>query len=427
MPIKTYKFRLCPTKKQVATLEWTLDRCRELYNACLQERRDTWNIIKRHPNFYDEEWRKQTVKDHSISLYDQQNQLPEMKELRAEYNDIGAHVLQNVANRVDKAFKAFFRRVKTGEKAGFPRFKSKDRYDSFTYPDMAGLKLDDKCVVLPKIGHVKIKLHREMRGILKTCTVKREGDCWYVAFSCELETTQEKQTPYTDQAIGIDLGLYHFAALSTGDIIDNPRHYRKAEKKLVEAQQSLSRKKRGSNRRKKARKAVSRIHRKVRNQRANFLHKWSRRLVNTYEAIVFEELAPSKMSKAPKPKQDENEKYLPNGAAVKAGLNKSILDAGWSTFVLMCQYKAANAGMTQVYKVDPYKTSQVCSACLHEGPHKDLSERVHTCEMCGLVLDRDVNAAVNILAVWQDDLKLRPEPKKTKKPRLGQSLQGQPC
>ncbi len=259
---------------------------------------------------------------------------------------------------------------------------------------------------------------------MKTCTLKREGDCWYVALSCEIEGTEGKKTPSTDQAVGIDLGLYHFAALSTGDIIDNPRHYRKAEQKIVGMQQELSRKKRRSNRRKKTVKKLSKAYRKVRNQRQDFLHKWSRNLVNTYEAIVFEELAPSKMSKTPKPKQDENGKYLPNGAAVKAGLNKSILDAGWSTFVALCEYKAACAGLTQIYKVDAYKTSQVCSACLHEGPHKDLSERVHVCEMCGLVLDRDVNAAINILAVWQDGLKLRPEPKakKTKKPRSGRDL-----
>jgi putative transposase len=426
MPMKTFKFRLYPTKKQAETLEWTLARCCELYNACLQERRDAWAIIKRHPNFYDEEWRKQAMKDHGVSFYTQSNQLPEIKELREEYKDIYAQVLQDTLRRVDKAFKAFFRRAAAGQKAGYPRFQGRDRYDSFCYPQ-AGFSLEGSKLVLSKIGHVKIKLHRPVQGTIKTCTIKREGDCWYVALSCEIEATQEKRTPYTDQAVGIDLGIYHFAALSSGDIIDNPRHYRKAEKKLVAVQKEVSRKKRGSNRRKKAIKRLGKAHRKVRNQRQDFLHQWSRRLVNTYEAIVFEDLKPANMSRAPKPKQDENGKYLPNGAAVKAGLNKSILDAGWSNFVSLCEYKAECAGAVQVYKVDPYKTSQVCSACLHEGPHKDLDERVHTCEECGLVLDRDVNAACNILAVWQDNLKLRPEPK-AKKPRLGQSPQGtRPC
>ena len=421
--LRTFKYRLYPTKKQIGTLQWTLDRNREIYNAALQERRDTWNIIKCHPNFYDEAWRKQATKDHGISCYDQINQLPEIKEIREEYNEIYSQVLQETLKRVDKAFKAFFRRVQNGEKAGYPRYQGYDRYDSFCYPQ-SGFSLEGNKLVLSKIGHLKIKLHRPIQGNMKTCTLKREGDCWYVALSCEIEGTEGKKTPSTDQAVGIDLGLYHFAALSTGDIIDNPRHYRKAEQKIVGMQQELSRKKRRSNCRKKTVKKLSKAYRKVRNQRQDFLHKWSRNLVNTYEAIVFEELAPSKMSKTPKPKQDENGKYLPNGAAVKAGLNKSILDAGWSTFVALCEYKAACAGLTQIYKVDAYKTSQVCSACLHEGPHKDLSERVHVCEMCGLVLDRDVNAAINILAVWQDGLKLRPEPKakKTKKPRSGRDL-----
>lgn len=422
MPIKSYKFRLYPTKKQVETLEWTLARCCELYNACLQERRDTWTIIKRHPNFYDEEWRKQAMKDHGIGLYDQQNQLPEMKDLRPEYKGIGAHVLQNVTNRVDKAFQSFFRRVKKGEKAGYPRFHARDRYDSFCFPDTSNWKLEGNRLKLGNIGAIKIRLCREMQGKIKTCAVKRECDCWYATFSCEIEATQEKHTPYTDESIGVDLGLHHFAALSTGDIIDNPRPYRKAEEKIGAIQKEVARKKRGSNRRKKAIKRLSTAHLKVRNQRQDFLHQWSRRLVNTYETIVFEDLAPSNMSKAPKPKQDEDGKYLPNGAAIKAGLNKSILDAGWSTFVSLCEYKAECAGTVQVIKVDPYKTSQVCSGCLQEGAHKDLSERVHTCEHCGLVLDRDVNAAINILAVWRDDLKLRPEPKQ-KKPRSGRDPQ----
>jgi putative transposase len=401
--MRTYKYRLYPTRKQSKTLQWTLDRNRELYNAALQERKEIY---------------KYTGKGTTYNA--QAHQLPEIKELREEYKGIHSQVLQDTLKRVDKAFQAFFRRVAAGEKPGYPRFQGRDRYDSFCYPQV-GFALEGSKLVLSKIGHVKIKLHRPVQGTIKTCTINREGDCWYACFSCEIEATQEKHTPYTDEAVGIDLGFYHFAALSTGDIIENPRHYRKAEKKITGIQQEVARKKRGSKRRKKTIKRLSKAYRKVRNQRQDFLHQWSRRLVNTYEAIVFEDLAPSKMSKAPKPKQDEDGKYLPNGAAVKAGLNKSILDAGWSTFVSLCEYKAAWAGMTQMYKVDPYKTSQVCSGCLQEGAHKDLSERTHVCEHCGLVLDRDVNAALNILAVWQDDLKLRPDPKpkKQKKPRTG--------
>lgn len=405
MSMKSYKYRLYPTKKQQETLQWTLDRCRELYNAALQERRDAWKMCRT-----------------SISFYDQDKQLPDIKEVRLEYKEISSLPLRDVLQRVDKAYKAFFRRVKNGEKPGYPRFLDENRYNSFTYLQGQGFSLThDKRVCLSKIGSIKIKLHREIIGKIKTCTVKREGKHWYAVFSCDLEGHNEQRTPYTDDAVGVDLGLYHFAALSSGGIIDNPRYYRQAEAKLIKAQQALSRKKKKNqqkgckgNRRKKAIQRVAKHHRKIRNQRQDFLHKQSRWLVDTYETIVFEDLEPSKMSKAPQPKQDEETgQYLPNGASVKAGLNKSILDAGWSTFISMCEHKAAWAGVVQVAKVDPYKTSQVCSGCLHEGPHKELSERVHTCENCGLVLDRDINAAINIKNVWAG-LNLRPA-KKTKK------------
>jgi putative transposase len=189
------------------------------------------------------------------------------------------------------------------------------------------------------------------------------------------------------------------ATLSTGDVIENPRYYRKAARKLEKAQQALARKKRGSNRRKKAVQRVAKLHRKVRNQRNDYLHQWSRRLVNTYETIVFEDIAPANLSRRAKPKQDEEtEQYLPNGASAKSGLNKSIMDAGWSQFIAFCEYKAANAGTVQVVSVDPKYTSQVCSGC-GTIRKKELSERWHSCE-CGCELDRDHNAALNIKALW---------------------------
>jgi putative transposase len=375
--MKTFKYRLYPTKSQIEKLQWTLDRCREVYNAALQERREAWKYERK-----------------SISKYDQHHDLVEIRnEIRPEYQQIGSHVLRNVVNRVDKAYQGFFRRVKNGEKAGYPRFQGKNRYDSFCFPDLAGWKLEGNKLHLTKFGAFKIKLHREIQGKIKSCTIKREGKHWYVAFVCEMEQCQ--QSPYTDDIIGIDLGVLHLATLSTGDVIENPRHYRRAEKKLVKLQQALSRKKRGSNRRKKAAQRVAKAHRKIRNQRQDFLHKQSRQLVNTYQTLVFEDIKPANLSKAPKPKQDEEGKYLPNGASAKAGLNKSILDAGWSTFIMMCEYKAECAGTVQVIKVNPKYTSQICSGC-GQVRKKELSERWHSCE-CGCELDRDHNAAINIL------------------------------
>jgi putative transposase len=320
MSKQAYKFRLYPTKKQVQTLTSTLDRCRELFNAALQERRDAYRMVGKRINYYD-----------------QANQLPDIKEIREEYRDIHSQVLQDVLRKAHKAYEAFFARCKRGDTPGYPRFKGRNQFDSFTFPQSGFSITHDNRVCLSKIGSVKGKLHREIKGSIKTCTIKREGDCWYVVFACEVEP---EPLEVCEEAIGIDLGLLHFATLSTGDTIENPRYYRKAEKKLEHLQQSLARKKRGSTRRTKAVKQVAKAHRKVANQRKDFLHKASHALVNSYGLIVFEELQPANMSKRPKPKQDEQGNYMPNGAAAKGGLNKSIVDAGWAMFQQFCTYKA---------------------------------------------------------------------------------------
>lgn len=358
-------------------MSWTLTRCRELYNAALSERRDAYKYAGKR-----------------ITYSDQQNDLPEIKhEIREEYQEIAAHVLQNVLNRLEEAFKGFFRRVKAGEKPGYPRFQGRNRYNSFTYPDGAGWKFDGKYLRLTKIGNIKVKMHREMEGKIKTVTIKREVDQWYVCFSCEVAESEKLPLSYED--VGIDLGVTHLATLSNGEMIEHPRYYRQAKKTLEKRQQALSRKKKGSHRREKAKRLIGRAHRKIRNQRRDFLHKQSRALVNRYQVIVFEDIQTSNLVRRPKPKQDEETKhYLPNGAAAKGGLNKSILDAGWSTFVEMCTVKAAWAGRTLI-KVNPKYTSQVCSGC-GAVRKKTLEERWHSCD-CGAELDRDVNAALNIL------------------------------
>jgi putative transposase len=371
MSKQAYKFRLYPTGKQQERLQETLDRCRELYNAAVQERRDAYRMAGK-----------------SITYYDQANQLPEIKQEREEYQDIHSQVLQDVLRKVDKAFQAFFARCKRGDTPGFPRYKGRKQFDSFTYPQVGFSLTHDNRVCLSKIGTIKVKLHREIKGVIKTCTIKREGEHWYVVFACEVE---QEPLEACDEAVGIDLGLLHFATLSTGETIENPRFFRKTEKKLAKLQQSLSRKQRGSHRRKKAVQRVAKAHRKVRNQRADFLHKESRQLVNEFGLIVFEELQPANMSKRAKPKRDENGTYLPNGGSAKSGLNKSIVDAGWGQFVQYCTYKAENAGRT-VVQVHPKYTSQVCSGC-GTVKKKELSERWHSCE-CGTELDRDHNAAL---------------------------------
>ncbi|HEY4034301.1 MAG TPA: transposase [Ktedonobacteraceae bacterium] len=381
--MKAFKYRISPTRRQSDALQFILDRNRELYNASLEERREAYRMS-----------------GISISSNDQSAQLPAIKKIRPEYKEIYSQILQDTLKRVDKAFKAFFKRCKEGKTPGFPRFQGYDRYDSFTYPQIEKLKgkptisIENKKVVLPKIGHIKIKQHRPLEGKVKTATIKREGKHWYIVFVCEVET--QKKLPYTDLAIGIDMGLKHFMTDSNGDVVDNPRFFRKSHGRMKKKQQRLSKRKNKSHRRKRSAQLVGKAQKKVRNQRRDFHHKESRILVDTFETIIFEDLRVHNMVRKPKAKQDENGKYLPNGAAAKGGLNKSILDAGWANFIELVKHKAEWAGVI-VYEVDPRKTSQICSACHKEGEHKDLSVRTHVCVHCGVVLDRDKNAAINIL------------------------------
>jgi putative transposase len=214
MQHRSFQYRLSPTQKQADTLQWILDRTRELYHAAVQERRDAYEVIKHRPDFYDRQARKQAGQTQNITYFSQANQLSEIKDDREEYKDIHSQILQDVLKRVDKAFKAFFRRCASGATPGYPRFQGRDRYDSFTYPQ-GGYSL----------------------------SIKREGEQWYVVFSCEV---QAEPLSVSETAVGIDLGVVHFATLSTGETIENPRYLRRGEQKLKVLHQSLSTKKRGS-------------------------------------------------------------------------------------------------------------------------------------------------------------------------------------
>ncbi len=342
---KSFKFRVFPTHAQVTKLEATLDICRELYNAGLQERRDAYRLERK-----------------SMRYVEQANQLPDIKKIRQDVAGVHSQVLQDVLKRVEKAFDGFFRRVKTKQKAGFPRFRSHKRYDSFTYAQ-SGFALTDGKLRLSKIGDVRIKLHRPVEGKIKTLTITRSAtDKWYACFSVE---TEAQPLPTCERSVGIDVGLSHFATLSNGEQIANPRFFRTDEKALAKAQ------------RREKRKAARRIHERIANRRRNFAHQLSHDLVSLFGLIVFEDLNIKGMVK-------------------NHCLAKSIQDAAWSQLVQFATYKAENAGRRSV-KVDPRFTSQTCSACGLVAK-KTLSERVHDCS-CGLVLDRDHNAALNILSL----------------------------
>lgn len=355
---RAYKYRIYPSRAQEATLEHWLALCCELYNAGLQERRGAWCIAHK-----------------TISYKHQQNQLPEIKENCPELGAIHSQVLQDVLRRLDGAFDAFFRRVKAGEKAGFPRFRSRSRYNSFTFPH-SGFAFEQGKLRLSKIGRVKIKLHRPIEGSIKTLTIRRSSTGkWFACFAAEAES---ESLPDTANAVGIDCGLKSFAMLSTGETIANPKFYRVEEKRLVKAQRKLSAAIKGSSERKKRRKVVARIHERIANKRRDFAHKESRKLVNRFAIIVFEDLNIRGMLKNHR-------------------LAKSISDAAWNQLVQYTSYKAAKAGRRAV-QVNPRNTSQACSGC-GSIAKKDLSLRIHNCSGCGLTLDRDHNAAINILAL----------------------------
>jgi putative transposase len=346
--------------------QW-LEECRWLFNHFLAERKNTWEQEQK-----------------SLSLYEQHASLPALKEQRPSLASVHSQVLQNVAVRIDLAFKAFFRRVKAGEKPGYPRFRGKGRYDSFTFPQ-SGFSLDGNILRLSKIGNVKVVLHRPVEGRIKTCTIKRSSTGkWYVMFSCEWEQTP---LPENNEAVGIDVGLHSFATLSTGEHIENPRFFRQEEKALAKAQRKLSKAEKGTLERKKRRKVVARIHERIAWKRQDFIHQHSRRIINRFGIIAVEDIHVNRM--------------LHNHC-----LAKSISDAAWSGFFQLLAQKAAWAAR-QFVTVNPAYTSQTCSSCGHR-QKMPLSERVFKCPCCGLELDRDHNAAVNILGLGLQSLGINP-------------------
>jgi putative transposase len=358
MFIRSYKFRIYPTRAQVSRLERTLDICRELYNAALQERRDAWRIARK-----------------SVVYKDQQNQLPEIKAIRPELGMVHSQVLQDVLRRLDKAFDAFFRRVKTGDKAGFPRFRSRARYDSFTY-SQSGFAIEHGKLRLSKIGMVKIKLHRPIEGKVKTLTITRSSTGkWYACFSVECEAKPLQQV---SSAVGIDMGISNFATLSTGEVIDNPKFFRGEEKQLAKAQRKLSAAKKGSPERSKQRKVVARVHERIANKRRDFAHQESRYLADKFGVIIFEKLNIRGMVK-------------------NHCLAKSIQDAAWSQTIQFTAYKAESAGRFEV-EVNPRNTSNT-TFCCGEKVDITLADRVIHCPKCHSVTDRDYNASLNILAL----------------------------
>ncbi len=354
---KTFKEKLRPTPAQERMLDEVLWRCRNLYNIALEQRITAYQ--------------RRRV---SVSRYEQEAELKAIREAFPEYGAIHSHVLQDVLARLDKTYQAFFRRIQCAEKAGFPRFQGRNRDHSFTFKEYGnGAWLDNGFLVLSKIGRINVYWSRPIEGMPKTVTISKEADGWYVSFSCADVPT--RPLPPTRQETGIDLGLEAFATLSDGTRILTPGCYRKAERYLAKRQRRVSKRKKGSCRRRKAVKLLAKAHQTVRRQRQDFHHKTALALVRANDVIYHEDLQTANMLK-------------------NHHLAKSIADAGWSQFLSILSFKAVCAGRS-VVAVDPAFTSQICSGC---GilVAKGLSVRWHSCPECGTSLRRDQNAARNI-------------------------------
>jgi putative transposase len=348
---------LLPRARQHRALESILESQRQLYNAALEERIGAYR--------------------HGVvrSYFDQSRELTVWRQSDAEARSLPVSLQRSTLKRLDAAYRAFFRRIKAGEKPGFPRFKGTGSFDSFGFTDFNGIVLKDgKLRFLGMPGPLRMHLHRPIPvgALLRTCTFRREGNSWTVCIAIDVPAAEPRPM---HAAVGIDLGLASFAALSTGEVIPRLASARRAERKLRVAQRAFARKQRGSHGRGRAREVVRRLHAAVRRQRANYLHTASAHLVRSYDLIAVEDL---------------NVRAL-----AKSGLAKAVRDASWGLFNSMLRYKAERAG-SRLVEVDCRDTTQTCSSCGTRVP-KDRKDRWHECDQCGLSIDRDVNAARNIL------------------------------
>jgi putative transposase len=355
---------------------------RELYNAALQERRDAWSHSRTR-----------------ISYRDQSAQLSEIRSVRPDHAVWSFSSQQATLRRLNKAFGGFFRRLKRGQKAGYPRFKGDARFHSVEWPqdgDGARWLPEKKRVYLQGVGEVKVDVHRQVKGQVKTIQIKRQGRRWVLVLSCDDVPTNP--LPATGRQTGIDVGIASFATTSDGEYIDNPRWGRAAADKLTSAQQRLARAQRRSQNRDRKRETVAARHRKIANQRKDFHHKQARALVARYDLLVVEDLQIANMLRRAKPVSDPDKpgQFRPNGAAAKRGLSRSISDAGWGRFISILRAKAEDAGHIWI-EVDPRHTSDRCEKCGHAARENRVTQAKFDCQRCSHRARADEQAARNLL------------------------------
>ncbi|MGW1164897.1 RNA-guided endonuclease InsQ/TnpB family protein [Streptomyces sp. NPDC002550] len=390
--IRAYKFLLRPTARQEQLLgEMLQDHC-SLYNGALQERRDAYRHSSRT----------------AIRYGHQSAQLKEIRALDPERQGRWSFSSQQATlRRLDKAFAAFFRRVKAGEKPGYPRFKGVGHFDTVEFPrDGDGCRWDSTPydphtrVRLQGVGHIRVHQHRPAKGRVKTISLKREGRRWYVVLACD--QVPAEPLPETGSVVGIDMGTVHFFTDSSGAHMETPRFLEAMAEELAAAQRNLDTfPKRTRQRTKKHRAAarkVAKIHAKIRRQRADHHHKTALTLVREHDVIAHERLNIAGMTKAPAPKRapDSDGAFLPNGAAIKAGLNRTILDAAWGKFLGILANKAESAGR-RVIPVDARNTSRECPDCGHTRAENRTTQAKFECVRCGFLANADHVGALNVL------------------------------
>jgi putative transposase len=379
---RSFTFLLRPTARQVAALAACLEDHRQLYNAALEHRRTAY------------------AKAGVSVRYGEQS--AELKHIRGDDPDGQGRwsfsSQQATLRRLDKAFAAFFKRVREGRTPGFPRFKGRGRFDSVTWPkDGDGCRWDSQpehstatYVRLRGVGHVRVHRHRPVKGRVKTVSVKRAGSRWFVVLSCD--EVPAEPLPATGASVGIDLGVASLVTTSNGGQVANPRHLAVTAGRLAAGQRDLARKKRGSKRRRKAVARVAALHAKVRRQRLDGAHKAALALVRAYDVIAHEDLRIANMTRSASGTAEAPGRNV----AQKSGLNRSILDAGWGVFLTILADKAESAGR-ELIAVNPAGTSRTCARCGHCAKENRVSQAEFACTACGHAAHADVNAAINIL------------------------------
>ncbi|BAO05099.1 transposase [Clostridium sporogenes] len=357
--LKAYKYRIYPNKEQKLYFVKTFGCTRFIYNKMLTDRIKSYKENK--------------------DLDIKQSKYPTPAQYKKEFEwlkEIDSLALANAQLNLDRAYKNFFR----DKSIGFPKFKSKkSNYHSYTTNNQKGtIYIENSRIKIPKLKTmIKIKLHRKFDGIIKSCTVsKTPSNKYYISILVDAENNQ---LPKTNKKVGIDVGLKEFATTSDGEFFGNPKWLRKSEKRLAKLQKDLSRKKKNSNNRKKARLKIARLHEKITNQRKDFLHKLSMQIISENQAIVIEDLKVSNMLKNHR-------------------LAKAISEVSWYEFRTMLKYKCKWYGRELIIAPSNYASSQLCSNCGNKSNQtKDLSCRTYICPVCGMIIDRDLNASKNLL------------------------------